>query len=375
MTPRPDAVVIGAGIVGAACARALAREGLAVLVLERGIVGGGATAAGMGHIVVIDEPLAELELTLRSRRLWDAIAPELPVSGERVQCGTLWIATDDEEVAAARSKQQRLAARGVAAELLDAKATRALEPHLCDEVIGGLHVPEDGVVYPPPIAKWLLTDPRIMLRCDTAVRAVRDGEVELASGERIATCHVVVANGLQARDLLLDLPLRARKGHLVITERYLGLCRHQIVELGYIKNAHGNAKESVAFNVQPRPSGQILVGSSRQFDIDDPVVEPRMLDQVVSRALRFMPVLGNVKAIRAWTGFRAATPDGLPLIGPYPRLPSVLLATGHEGLGITTSLGTAELVVAHVTGSARGLDLGPYLPARFTVAEPGPLSP
>lgn len=365
MSERPDAVVVGAGIVGAACARALADQGLRVTVLERGVVGGGATAAGMGHVVVIDDPLPEFELTLRSRKAWDALAPELPASGERVQCGTLWIATDGEEMDAARAKQCRLAARGVAAELLDAAAVRALEPRLCEDIVGGLRVPEDGVVYPPPIAKWLLTHPRIALRCATSVVAVRSGEVELHSGERIATEHVVICSGLQARELVPGLPLRSRKGHLVITERYPGFCSHQIVELGYIKNAHGTAKESVAFNVQPRPSGQLLIGSSRQFDVDDPVVEPRMLDKVVSRALRYLPDLATVKAIRAWTGFRAATPDGMPLIGPLASHERVLLATGHEGLGITTSLGTAELVTAMVTGRTPPFDAAPYRPARF----------
>jgi len=365
MTRSPDAVVVGAGIVGAACAHALASEGLLVTVLEQGVVGGGATAAGMGHVVVIDEPQGELELTLASRKAWDALAPSLPASGERLLCGTLWIATDAEEMEAARAKQRRLASRGVVAELLDARATAKLEGHLAKSVIGSLRVPEDGVVYPPPIAKWLLEEARATLRTGVGVREIRDGEVVLEDGERISARFVVVAAGLASKKLVPGLPLRARKGHLVITERYPGLLRHQIVELGYIKNAHGNARESVAFNVQPRPSGQILVGSSRQFDVEDPAVEPRMLDRVLERALRFMPILADVKAIRAWTGFRAATPDGMPLIGPLPRLPRVILATGHEGLGITTSLGTAELVAAHVLGRAPVLDPTPYLPARF----------
>ena len=68
-----------------------------------------------------------------------------------------------------------------------------------------------------------------------------------------------------------------------------------------------------------------------------------------------------------WTGFRAATPDKLPLIGPYLGDETVWLATGHEGLGITTALVTAELVAAGLTGGKPTLAPEPYLPGRFGV--------
>ena len=67
--------------------------------------------------------------------------------------------------------------------------------------------------------------------------------------------------------------MRARKGHLVITDRYAQLVHHQLLELGYADSAHGDADSSVAFNVQPRPTGQILIGSSRQYKVEDPAVE------------------------------------------------------------------------------------------------------
>ena len=167
------------------------------------------------------------------------------------------------------------------------------------------------------------------------------------------------------RALLPHLPVRPKKGHLVITDRYPGFIRHPIVELGYLKSAHGGQSESVAFNLQPRKTGQMLLGSSRQIDVDTKEIEPHMLNRMIARALEYMPALGRVSVIRTWTGFRAATPDSLPLIGPLPDRAVHFLATGHEGLGITTSLGTAELIVAHLTGCAPPISLTPYLPGRF----------
>ena len=73
-----DAVIVGGGIVGAASAAACARTGMQVALIERDVVGGGATAAGMGHIVVMDDSEAQFELTRYSQLLWSRIAPELP---------------------------------------------------------------------------------------------------------------------------------------------------------------------------------------------------------------------------------------------------------------------------------------------------------
>ena len=160
-----------------------------------------------------------------------------------------------------------------------------------------------------------------------------------------------------------------RKGHLVITDRYPGFLRHQLVELGYLKSAHSVISDSVAFNVQPRRTGQILVGSSRQFGAENKDVDNNVLGRMLRRAQEFMPGLEKMSAVRTWTGFRAATPDKLPLIGPWPGDKSLFLATGHEGLGITTSLGTARLLVDQITGTKSAIPVEPYLPSRVVKEE------
>jgi D-hydroxyproline dehydrogenase subunit beta len=164
------------------------------------------------------------------------------------------------------------------------------------------------------------------------------------------------------------LPIRKRKGHLAITDRRPGLVRHQLVELGYLKSAHTVAADSVAFNVQPRRSGQIIVGSSRQFGDEETAVNPAILAAMLERAKLYLPELEDCVLVRTWTGFRAATPDKLPLIGPWPADASVLLATGHEGLGITTSLGTARLIADQVMGATAEIPVEPYWPERLVGA-------
>ncbi len=360
-------LVIGAGIIGTACADALAAEGMAVTVLEREAVGSGASAAGMGHLVVMDDNPAELALTSYSLALWRQLAAADPAPHEYSRCGTLWIAADDEEMAAARDKQVCLSAHGIACELLDAAALYAHEPQLRPGLCGGLCVDADAIVYPPKSAALLLA------RAQRRGAQMRNGEalaitghgVLLAGGAELRADKVLVANGSASLQLLPELPIRPKKGHIVVTDRYPGLISHQLVELGYIKSAHAADGDSVAFNLQPRPTGQLLIGSSRQFDVTDKAVEPAILARMLAHAANFVPALAGLNALRCWTGLRAASSDGLPLIGPHPSRADVWLATGHEGLGITTSLASAQLLAAQIAGKPAQIPIAPYLPARF----------
>ena len=120
----PDVIIAGAGIVGAACALELARGGMKVAVHDSGIVSGGASAAGMGHVCVMDDSEAQFQLTRYSLELWKQISPSLPASAGHVYCGTIWVAADEEEMAEARRKVEFYQPRGVPAELLDERRAR-----------------------------------------------------------------------------------------------------------------------------------------------------------------------------------------------------------------------------------------------------------
>lgn len=362
-----DVVIVGAGIVGAACAHAFAERGFRVMVLDREMVGGGATAAGMGHIVVMDDSEAQFALTRYSQQLWCRMRPQLPDDVEYDQCGTLWVAADEEEMAEVSRKQRYYCDRGVPVEVLDARQLKELEPNLCDGLAGALLVPEDGVLYPPCAAQFLIEQAQIHganIRIAAPVVRIASGKVHCADGLEISSQMIVNAAGACSPELTAGVEVKKRKGHLVITDRYPGFVRHQLVELGYLKSAHSHSRDSVAFNVQPRRTGQLLIGSSRQYGEEHKEVDQQILTRMLQRAQQYIPALGAMSAIRVWTGFRPATPDKLPLIGPWPGDNSLFLATGHEGLGITTSLGTARILVDHITGAKPAIPIEPYLPSR-----------
>lgn len=362
-----DVVVAGAGIVGAACADEFARRGMSVAIVDRDVIGSGATAAGMGHIVVMDDSEPQFALTRYSQQLWNALRPELPTDVEYDQCGTIWVAADGEEMAEVQRKHEYYAARGVPTTVLDGQALRRLEPNLRDGLAGGLLVAQDAVLYPPCAARFLMERAEksgAQVRLGASVTAIGNGRVRLSDGVDIMSTIVVNAAGAWAPELTPGIEIKKRKGHLVITDRYPGFLRHQLVELGYLKSAHSVTSDSVAFNVQPRRTGQILIGSSRQYGAEHKDVDQAILTRMLRRAQEYMPGLGAMSAVRTWTGFRAATPDKLPLIGLWPEDRSLFLATGHEGLGITTSLATARILVDQVTGAKSEIPIEPYLPSR-----------
>ena len=263
-----DVVIVGAGIVGAACAAECSTAGLRVAVIEARVVGGGATAAGMGHIVVMDDSEAQFSLTRYSRHLWNELAESLPGNAEFRSSGTIWVAADEEEMIEVRRKQQFYQDRGVAASVLDAKELAALEPNLRQDLAGGLLLAEDAVIYAPTAASFLLDRAQengaVVHVGKTAVE-LTGRSVRLSDGSCMEAAMTVNATGSWSQQLTPGIEVRKRKGHLAITDRYPGFVNHQLVELGYLKSAHSLSTDSVAFNVQPRSTGRfslVLPGST-----------------------------------------------------------------------------------------------------------------
>jgi glycine/D-amino acid oxidase-like deaminating enzyme len=367
-----DVIIVGAGIVGAACAAEFARRGLSVVIVDGNGIASAATGAAMGHIVVMDDSEAQFALTRYSQQLWQALGPELPDDVEYEQPGTIWIAADEEEMAEVRRKRSYYQERRVAVEELDALALKQLEPNLGPGLVGGLRVPGDCVLNPSSAARFLVESAQkngARLLLGQCVTQIGEGEVLLANGSEMSSRFIIDAAGICSGDLISGIEIKKRKGHLAITDSHPGFLRHQLVELGYLKSAHSATGDSVAFNVQPRRSGQILIGSSRQYGAERGEVDRDILERMLQRARLYMPGLREMPLLRSWTGFRAATPDKLPLIGSWPADKSLFLATGHEGLGITTSLATARILADQITGAKPEIPVEPYWPARV-IGEP-----
>jgi glycine/D-amino acid oxidase-like deaminating enzyme len=255
--------------------------------------------------------------------------------------------------------------KGIPSEVLDAPALAQAEPALRYGLAGGLLMHEDAVVSPQIAARFLLEQAGKVTLLGETVVAMGSGRVLLSNGDHLHAPILVNAAGEWASELTPGLPVAKRKGHLAITAPYPGFLRYQVVELGYLKSAHVTTTDSVACNVQPRANGQLLIGSSRQYGVEGREVEDKILARIFERAAEYLPALPSLTIQRTWTGFRSATPDKLPLIGPSAEDKTVFLATGHEGLGITTSLATAQLLADLIGGRTTAIPIAPYLPSRL----------
>ncbi|MFF4739756.1 NAD(P)/FAD-dependent oxidoreductase [Streptomyces sp. NPDC001262] len=373
-----DVIVVGAGMVGAACAHYAARAGLRVTVIDRGSVAGGTTGAGEGNLLVSDkEPGPELELARLSARLWTELAASLPERIEYEPKGGLVVAADEAEAAALRTFADRQRAAGVTAEEIPADRLHDLEPHLAPGLAGGVHYPQDAQVMPALATAHLLraAGERIRLRLGeevTGLLIAADGTLRGVRTPRgdVHAPYVVNAAGTWGGELArlagVELPVLPRRGFVLVTEPLPRVVRHKVYAADYVADvASDSAALQTSAVVEGTPAGPVLIGASRERVGFDRTLSPQALQHLAACATALFPVLGTVRAIRAYTGFRPYLPDHLPAIGPDPRVPGLLHACGHEGAGIGLAPATGLVVARCLTGGEPPLDIGPFDPGRF----------
>lgn len=318
--------MVGAGIVGAACARELADRGAPVLLVERGPLSGGTTGLGEGNVLVSDKPPGpELELARAGRAVWDALAERYPDAVRIRRKGALVLFEDEGAPAYA-------AALGADAELVD--DPRAEEPALADGLPPAVLVGGDAQVDPRGTARALADG--LPVRYGNVTRVEAEG-VELAGRERIGAEAVVVCAGPWAGALLPELGVRPRKGQLVALGPAPGLVRRKCFEASYLA-ATGDAG-GVASVVEEALSGEVYVGSSREFAGFDVTPRPDITDALVERAARWFPALATLPRTRAWAGLRPHRAEGI-FAGRLET--GVWACAGHEGAGVGLGPVTAQ---------------------------------
>ncbi|HEX6327038.1 MAG TPA: FAD-dependent oxidoreductase [Jiangellaceae bacterium] len=372
-----DVIIIGAGVVGAACAWYATRAGLRVTVLDRGPVAGGTTGAGEGNLLVSDKPHGpELDLALHSVTLWRTLADEIG-GFEHQGKGGLVVADRETSLRALHRVARGQRAAGADAVVVPADELRTYEPHLTSDVAGGCFYRQDAQVQPMLAAARLLAAARAsgaevrtgaevtgLMRSGERVVGVRTGAGELPAGA------VVNAAGTWAGDVAalaeVRVPVSPRRGFILVTEPLPPTVRHKVYAAEYVDAV---ASDDAALHISPvvegTESGTILIGSSRERVGMDRTLAVDVLRRLAAAAIRLFPMLAAVSAIRAYCGFRPYSPDHLPVIGPDPRAPGLLHACGHEGAGVGLAPATGELIAAVLADQAPAVDPAPFRPERF----------
>jgi glycine/D-amino acid oxidase-like deaminating enzyme len=385
VTARADVVVIGGGIVGAACAYYLCAAGLDVHLVERRFPASGTSRACDSGILLWDKaPGAELTLGQAGAALWAELAEALDFDFEYTRKGSVMLAESaeyprsiqrqstrrvmkgDESMAAGHDTAEAMRAAGIRAEVLDQAELQSLEPNLAPDLAGGVFFPDDAQVDARLATLALLSAAQERgLTLHTGAEAIaiqqtnegngRINKIVTRAGE-IATEAVVCAAGVWSNNVArlvgVELPVRPRKGHILVTAKVPGLIHHMLLEGGYVSTVQSAAEElQVALVAEMTASGTLLLGSSRQFVGFDRSVSLAVMQAIATRAVRFLPSLAEVRIIRSYAGLRPWSPDHLPLIGPQTTVPGFYLATGHEGAGIGLAPITGRLITDWITGA------------------------
>ncbi|MEU5263281.1 FAD-dependent oxidoreductase [Amycolatopsis sp. NPDC021455] len=386
---RTRVVVIGAGIVGAACARELAVAGFGVVVLDRGRPAGGTTSHGEGNVLVSDKgPGAELALARLSARLWPRLLAEIADADPRAAAATEYdpkggivVATTEAGARALTAFAGEQAAAGVRTEPLSAAEVAAAEPALTREVTAAVRYPEDAQVQPAGAALALLGSALARgarLRTDTEVTGavVRGGRLTgvRVPGEVVEADVVVNAagpwSGLVSGRLGAPIAVRPRRGEVLVTTPMPGVVRHKVYDADYVGAVGtGSGELRTSAVVESTRGGTVLIGSSRRRVGFDDAIRPDVLSAIAAKAVRLFPSLADAAVMRAYGGFRPYVDDHLPVLGEDPRLGNLWHATGHEGAGIGLSVGTARLLRELLTGEEPSMPVG-----EFTVDRPAVLA-
>jgi D-hydroxyproline dehydrogenase subunit beta len=367
-----DVLVVGAGMVGAACAYYCAEAGLRVGVVDRGAVASGTTSAGEGNILVSDkDPGPELDLALLSVRLWTELGERLGDSAELQAKGGVVVARTQEALAGLTGLAAKQRSCGVVAESVD---PRELEPCLTPDVAGGVYYPQDMQVQPMLAAATLLRHPRVSVHTATEVLEIRPGKdvvtVRTSTGEMSAR-WVVNAAGTWGGEVATlagaPVPVLPRRGFVLVTEPLPPLVRHKVYSADYVANvASDDAGLETSVVVEGTRAGTVLIGASRERVGFDRTMSLPVLRKLAAQAVDLFPFLAEVNLLRSYLGFRPYCPDHLPVIGPDPRVPGLVHACGHEGAGIGLSAATGHLIAQALTGATPDLDLTPFRPDRFS---------
>ena len=378
-----DVVIVGAGVVGAACAFYCSAAGLDVAVIERGPIGGGTTASCEGNILLSDkEPGPELDLALLSSRLWSDLAEELgPHRLEYERKGGVVVATTGSTAVALRAFAAHQREAGIESVDLGPQGLFELEPHVARNSAGGAFYPQDSQIQPMLATAQLVRHVRrrgARVFAGTSVTGFLRGAADTITGvltdspatPQISAPWVINAAGTWAgaiADLAgAPIPVLPRRGFILVTEPMPKVVRHKVYTAEYVANvASSDAGLETSVVVEGTKAGSILIGASRERVGFDRTMSLPVVRRLAAQAVAVFPFLSEVTLLRTYLGFRPYCPDHLPVIGPDPRAPGLVQATGHEGAGIGLSAATGRLIAQVITGVETDVDLTPFRPHRF----------
>jgi glycine oxidase len=364
---QPDVLIVGGGVIGAACARSLSLAGQSVLLVDAGVKAGAATPASAGMLAPLAETHAQdplLSLRIRARDLYRDLVPALEdETGIDVGFwtdGIVQIAFNNAEADRLKGDIAWQRQQGFPVDWLEAAELRERCPGISSAILGAHLSPEDGALEPPTLMDALVRSAaahgatlqpgqrveQVVIEGDRAVG------VRLASGPIDAGAVLIAAGCWSGRVGGLPRPLSVEpvRGQMASLDWPVGEPRAIVFsEEGYVLTRGGEA----------------IAGSTMEHAGFDPSVTEEAIGKILSTAGRIYPALEQAPERRRWAGLRPATPDGAPIVGRDPQIQNLWYATGHGRNGVLLAAITAQIMGALMTGQPVEHDIIPLDPGRF----------
>jgi glycine oxidase len=361
-------LVVGGGVIGCATAYELAKAGCAVTLLERSTPGAEASGAAAGVLTPVGDGtrVAYDRLRVASWRLFPSLARELRAATgadvELVTRGTIHPLYTVEDIREAGDRAAWAVSRGLGVEAWDAAELRTREPALATDIRGAMFVKADH---------WVNNERLVVAYAQAAVAAgvaliggcavsrvvVEDGQARgvIADGERFEADAVLLAAGAWTSALAASfggrLPVEPRRG--------------QMVALGHVPAVLHHCVQANDTYLVPRPSGELLIGATVERVGFQRSVTAQAVSGLLATAIALVPGLARLPITRTWFGFRPWAPDNLPILGPWPGIDNLWVATAHYRSGILLAPITARLMTEWIVGGQPSMDLDEFLPERF----------
>jgi len=388
MTSAADVIVIGGGVIGSAIAYYLSQEGVKVSLIERGDIASGTSSACDGNILAIDKvPGYDSQVTMKSQKLLAELIESLDYDIEYAQRGSVLVVEDENQEQVAQDWFARQKEAGLPMRYLEGREVFEDEPLLARDVVGLVECASDASLNPMALVYGLVEASRStggMIHPFTEVtRILRDPVgsvcgVETTRGMMSAD-QVVLAAGVYTPALAttvgVAVPIRPRKGHILVAERSGRPARRKVQEFGYLLTKFGGTEGrrveaemdqyGIAMVFEPTEHGNFLIGSSREFVGFDRRSNHHVLSLMAKRALRFFPTIRDIHVIRSYAGLRPYTPDHLPIVSLVPTVPGLYVAAGHEGDGIGLAPITGKLISEMIVGKPTSIATEPLQLDRF----------
>ncbi|CEI81799.1 glycine oxidase [Oceanobacillus oncorhynchi subsp. incaldanensis] len=385
-TPSYDVLIIGGGIIGASIAYFTSEKGLKVGMLERDTVASGTSSKCDGNVLLIDkEPGFDSNMAIKSQALIKSLSKELEMKFEYRHPGSIFLCANEEELEQAYDwvdQHNRANGEYQFFNKLTKEDLKNDSKYFADHLVGGIECTNDSTVNPYMLTFSFIhaakkNDLELFEKTPvTFMEEHRTKGFKVHSHDRVFKANKVInAAGVFApevsKHLGVPLPIKPRKGHILVSSRAELMGTRKIQEFGYLMTKFGKERKAdkimndygIALVHEPTESQNFLIGSSREFIGFDTTVNHQVVQLIAKRAIEFFPKMKDMNIIRSYAGLRPWTPDHLPIISET-TVPNYYVAAGHEGDGIGLSAVTGYWMAQMVTDTLED-DISPLSMERF----------